>query len=59
MDSGTKFEIASDETSKKTIYAADDRAAAQEELQKLRTAFDDAVATSTPEVGSEIKARVG
>ena len=54
-----KFEIASEETEKKTVYAADDRAAAQAELQKLKAAFDDAVQDSAPEVGTEIKARVG
>ncbi|MCJ1390998.1 hypothetical protein MMC18_003859 [Xylographa bjoerkii] len=54
-----EFEIASEETEKKTVYAADDRAAAHEELQKLKAAFDDAVQSSAPEVGAEIKARVG
>ncbi|MCJ1439501.1 hypothetical protein MMC27_008895 [Xylographa pallens] len=54
-----EFEIASEETEKKTVYAADDRVAAQEELQKLKAAFDNAVQNSTPEVGAEIKARVG
>ncbi|MCJ1402799.1 hypothetical protein MMC11_006020 [Xylographa trunciseda] len=54
-----EFEMASEETGKKTIYAPDDRAAAQEELQKLKAAFDDAVKNSSPEVGAEIKARVG
>ncbi|MCJ1294025.1 hypothetical protein MMC34_005582 [Xylographa carneopallida] len=54
-----EFEIASEETEKKTVYAADDRVAAQDELQKLKAAFDDAVQNSTPEVGAEIKARVG
>ncbi|MCJ1471981.1 hypothetical protein MMC13_000625 [Lambiella insularis] len=58
-ESHKKFEIASEETEKKTVYAADDRAAAQEELQKLKAAFDDAIANSTPELGSEIKTRVG
>ncbi|MCJ1419657.1 hypothetical protein MMC32_006013 [Xylographa parallela] len=54
-----EFEIASEETEKKTVYAADDRAAAQEELQKLKAAFNDAVQNSAPEVGAEVKARVG
>ncbi|MCJ1322324.1 hypothetical protein MMC15_007672 [Xylographa vitiligo] len=54
-----EFEIASEETEKKTVYAEDDRAAAQAELQKLKAAFDDAVQDSAPEVGTEIKARVG
>jgi len=54
-----QFEIASEETEKKTVYAADDRAAAQEELAKLKDAFNDAVENSPPNVGSEIKSRVG
>ena len=55
----SQFEIASEETEKKTVYAADDRAAAQEELAKLKTAFDDAVRDSSPDVSAEIKSRVG
>ncbi|KAK3178004.1 hypothetical protein OEA41_000136 [Lepraria neglecta] len=51
-----EFEIASEETDKKTVYAADDRAAAQEELAKLKKAFEKAVAE---EGGEEIKRRVG
>jgi len=54
-----QFEIASEETEKKTVYAADDRAAAQEELKKLKEAFDDAVDNSPPDVSAEIKSRVG
>lgn len=41
------------------MYAVEDRAAAQEELQKLQVAFQTAVETSAPEVGAEVKARVG
>ena len=51
-----EFEIASEETSKKTVYAADDRAAAQEELAKLKAAFDKAV---LGEGGDEVRTRVG
>ena len=54
-----KFEIASEETERKTLFAADDRAAAQEELQKLKAAFEEAVEHSEPGVGAEIQARVG
>lgn len=54
-----QFEIASEETEKKTVYAADDRAAAQEELGKLKNAFNDAVENSAPDVSAEIKRRVG
>ncbi|KAL2038326.1 hypothetical protein N7G274_008975 [Stereocaulon virgatum] len=51
-----EFELASEETEKKTVYAADDRAAAQEELAKLKEAFERAVGE---EGGDEIKRRVG
>lgn len=51
-----EFEIATEETEKKTVYAADDRAAAQEELTKLKTAFADAV---KGEGGEEINRRIG
>ena len=51
-----EFEIASEETSKKTVYAADDRAAAQEELAKLKEAFERAV---SEEGGEEVRTRVG
>jgi len=54
-----KFEIASDETDKKTVYAADDRAAANEELAKLKEAFEKATAESAGEVGKEVSRRVG
>lgn len=54
-----QFEIASEETEKKTVYAADDRAAAQEELAKLKKAFNDAVENSAPNVSAEVKSRVG
>lgn len=51
-----EFDIASEETEKKTVYAADDRAAAQEELAKLKTAFEEMV---KGEGGEEIQRRVG
>ncbi|KAG8533057.1 uncharacterized protein KY384_001840 [Bacidia gigantensis] len=51
-----EFEIASEETDKKTVYAADDRAAAHEELGKLKAAFEEAVKS---EHGEEIKRRIG
>ena len=54
-----EFEIAAEETEKKSIYAAEDRAAAKEELQKLKAAFDDSLKSSVPEVAAQIKARVG
>ena len=51
-----EFEIASEETEKKTVYAADDRAAAKEELEKLQVAFADAV---NGVGGEEIQRRIG
>ena len=59
LNKDPQFEIASEETEKKTVYAADDRAAAQEELAKLKKAFSDAVDNSPPDVSAEIKSRVG
>ncbi|KAL8661252.1 MAG: hypothetical protein Q9202_005736 [Teloschistes flavicans] len=50
------FEIASEETSKKSLYAADDRAAARSELDKLKTAFETAVQGDN---GEEIRRRIG
>jgi hypothetical protein len=44
---------------KKTVYAADDRAAAQEEFKKLKDAYNKALEVSNPEVRAEIKGRVG
>jgi len=54
-----EFEIASEETEKKTVYAADDRTAAREELTKLQEAYKDALDKADPEVGAEIKQRAG
>jgi hypothetical protein len=51
-----EFEIASEETEKKSVYAADDRAAAREELNKLKEMFQKAVAGSE---GEEVQRRVG
>ncbi len=54
-----EFEIAAEETEKKTVYAADDRAAAQDALKMLQEAFEKTVRESDPEVGKEIQSRVG
>ena len=51
-----EFEIASEETEKKTVYAAEDRQAAAEELGKLKTTFDEAVKSNG---GDEIRRRIG
>jgi len=54
-----EFEIAAEETENNTVYAADDRAAAREELDKLKKVFDDAVNGPDRSIGEEVKARVG
>ncbi|MCJ1279057.1 hypothetical protein MMC21_006879 [Puttea exsequens] len=51
-----EFEIAQEETEKKTVYATDDRAVAHEELEKLKEAYQVAVGE---EGGAEIERRVG
>ncbi|KAI4269075.1 MAG: hypothetical protein L6R38_007614 [Xanthoria sp. 2 TBL-2021] len=51
-----EFEIASEETEKKSVYAADDRQAAREELDGLKQAFEDA---AQGENGEEVRRRVG
>jgi hypothetical protein len=54
-----EFEIAAEETEKKTVYAADDRAAAQEAFTALKEAYEQAVKGSDPETGKEVQGRVG
>ena len=54
-----QFEIAAEETEKKTVYAADDRTAAGEEFAALKELYDAALRDSPEEVATEIKARVG
>lgn len=51
-----EFEIAAEETEKKTVYAADDRAAAREELDALKALYNQALQDSNAE---EVKTRVG
>jgi hypothetical protein len=51
-----EFEIATEETEKKTVYAADDRAAAREELDALKELYDLALQGSD---GEEVKSRIG
>ena len=51
-----EFEIATEETEKKSVYAADDRAAAREELDNLKEMFEEAV---LGEDGEEVKRRIG
>lgn len=54
-----EFEIAAEETEKKTVYAADDREAAKEALELLKEAFDRAVRESDPETARAVQSRVG
>jgi hypothetical protein len=54
-----EFEIAAEETEKKTVYAADDRDAAREAFGELKTAFEEAVKTSDPDVSKDVQTRVG
>lgn len=51
-----EFEIATEETEKKSVYAADDRAAAREELDRLKEMYEKAVEGGS---GEEVKMRVG
>jgi hypothetical protein len=54
-----EFEIAVEETEKKTVYASDDRAAAKDALQLLKDEYQKAVRESSPEVAQEVMNRVG
>ncbi|KIW98792.1 uncharacterized protein Z519_00455 [Cladophialophora bantiana CBS 173.52] len=54
-----EFEIAAEETEKKTVYAADDREAAVDALKMLQEAFQKALKETSPEVSKEIQGRVG
>ena len=54
-----EFEMAAEETTKKTIYAADDRQAAFDAFQELKTAYEQAVKEAGPDGGREIGERIG
>lgn len=51
-----EFEIASDETDKNSVYAAEDREAARDELDLLKEMYEQALQTGA---GEEIRGRVG
>jgi len=51
-----EFEIASEETDKKSVYAAEDRDAARDELNVLKEMYEQALQS---EAGEEIRGRVG
>lgn len=54
-----EFEIAAEETEKKTVYAADDREAAKEALDTLKAAYERALKESEPDVAKEVQSRTG
>ena len=54
-----EFEIAAEETEKNTTYAADDRAAAREELDRLLEYYGGVVEGPDRAVAEEVKRRVG
>jgi len=54
-----EFEIAAEETEKKTVYAQDDRDAAKEALGVLKEAYERALKESDPEVAREVQTRTG
>jgi hypothetical protein len=54
-----EFEIAAEETERKTVYAADDRAAAREALTALQDAYQKSLRETSAEVAHEVQGRVG
>ncbi|KAG8625026.1 hypothetical protein KVT40_006777 [Elsinoe batatas] len=54
-----EFEIAMEETEKMTVYAEDDRAAAREELDKVKAAFKEVIEGPDKELGEEVQRRIG
>lgn len=54
-----EFEIAAEETEKKTVYAAEDREAAKEAFTALKEAYEKAVRESSPEVAQNVQKRTG
>ncbi|EON62543.1 hypothetical protein W97_01767 [Coniosporium apollinis CBS 100218] len=54
-----EFEIAAEETEKQTVYAEDDRAAAREELEKLKAVYQEAVTGSDKLLAEEVERRAG
>lgn len=51
-----EFEIATEETEKKSVYATEDREAARNEFAKLKEMYEEALAGPD---GGEVKRRVG
>lgn len=54
-----EFEMAAEETEKKTVYASKDREAAKEALRRLKDTYEHSLKLSSPSVAEEIRARVG
>lgn len=54
-----EFEMAAEETEKKTIYAADDREGAKEAFDLLKDAYEQAVRECDPETAKEVQRRTG
>jgi predicted RNA-binding protein Jag len=51
-----EFEIATEETEKKSVYAASDREAARDELARLKTRYEEVL---QGEHGEEVRRRIG
>jgi hypothetical protein len=54
-----KFQIATEETADNTIYAAEDRAAARAEFDRLKAAFTDGAERLPAEAAEEVQRRAG
>jgi len=55
----SKFQIATEETADNTIYAAEDRAAARAEFDRLKAAFTDGAERLPAEAAEEVRRRAG
>ncbi|KAF2088992.1 hypothetical protein K490DRAFT_38236 [Saccharata proteae CBS 121410] len=54
-----EFEIAAEETEGNTVYAADDRAAAREEFDKLKQVYTAILEGPDKATAEEVKRRIG
>lgn len=54
-----EFEMAAEETEKKTIYAADDREAAKEAFGLLKEAYEKAIRKCDPDTAKQVQSRTG
>ncbi|KAF7513986.1 hypothetical protein GJ744_006600 [Endocarpon pusillum] len=53
-----EFEMAAEETEKKTVYAPEDREAAREALKLLKDTYEKSLKLSSPQIAEEIRGRV-